>query len=1545
MMPSAVNLQADEKADKKNPFQPNAQKQAPPQNALNPLKKIIQGWFGGPKAGPQAKAPVIKRTPGYFRFPQDLEQERRFKSVQKLIDDEQWDAARDKLQLMLENSLNLPVHVSGERSLITDRELIYQLLELLPSEQREKFNRQYEALAEKLLNDAQQNHSPPESYAEIASRFSGTQSGMQSMNFLISYHMERGEFGLAEQYLQRLLKSQSPITESLHWKTKAAFIFKQTGKESLIAELFNSARDTSLEEKPIKIGGAVEMPQSWLSKQQDLNLAENLLLDEWPMLFGSPSHSARAKHADPLLIPRWSFPLTSNHSIQSQLNLIQEDLTSAGRATIPALPPLTTQGKIIFRTLKGIQVLDALTGAPLWELALKNSPEESFIAAQLKRLNTPQARGLFDPEARSFSVYNGTNPDSHPLTNLIYRNANWGSQSTDGRQLYVLESMQLNLGDSNLSNNLNRFRRNIRRGEDKADAWSSNQIVAYNLQTGQQKWKIGGTRYDESFDLPLAGTFFMGAPTPSDNELYVIGEREREIRLYALNPQTGEELWSQQIGNPDQDIALDMVRRWWIAPVAVDQGVIVCPTTIGLLTAIDRLNHAVLWSTQYAVNDSDAPQRFNRSQQTSFAPLNQRWCPSAPVISGNKVIYTPPDSETLVCLDLITGSYCWTKRAKETSLYLAGVVENQILLVGTNGARAISLKTGKTDWSTRFEKSAGQPSGLAVIADQRLHIPLQSGQVWTLDVKSGKIINKLFNENHASPLGNLIIQNGQFLSLSATGLVSYEQKQTFEAQIAKTKQQNAQNPLALLKESRMLMMSHAFPDALLRLRQIDQKQLPAQEQNQLQTLILNCLSSQIRSDFQKHDDLVEQLKQQVRSDSERIEFQRLLVERHVARKQFSDAIALLLELAQAPEETFFQTAATETQIDSWIAGRASDLSKQVTSAEREQFSLQIAQRAQQVLGLEQQQQERFLQQFGFDDATIPVLQQVIATSMNSGNFYETELWLTRLVKHKQPQLAAQGLSLMVDLCLKFHLNPDAEYYLARLRDYDPNLQVSDNQTLQQFLEQKQQIPLTDVEQHKRKPWRPQKLKLIVGNPVRYYSAPEITLNTSASSLPFFQTRTLAVEPKQNRLTIFAPDGKRLIWSTPLRSSDLNRSPGFNESEVVGHNLILQHRDMLHFFDLIGQKLIWSQKLEKNQTNRYYPSAYQLTPSPMGTGSSLVLRHHPSIAIRKVGMIAAANADYTCFYTRRKIILVDTRTGKIRWTHENVDNETRVLGDDHLIYLVTRDRITKKILRVSDGQPVPITQAGDDLQHAIYQGEAAFVSISSPNDKKWPGQKPGQTAVYCFHLQSKELNWSIDFPRDSQFELFNQHYLSVLTPKGEISIVDLRTGKKSSLEPLSQEELKKHKKFYLVTDQAYIYFVGHTPTHNSISISVPAIPINGMLYVYDRQTGKRLWNQEFQKKHLVLNPQNLLPVILLVAREYKQIGNRHTSIFNLQAVNKQSGKSFLTWEAPVEPNIRAINIDYQQKMIEILTYGARIWLYDTDELADRSSENPEQPLPE
>ena len=188
-----------------------------------------------------------------------------------------------------------------------------------------------------------------------------------------------------------------------------------------------------------------------------------------------------------------------------------------------------------------------------------------------------------------------------------------------------------------------------------------------------------------------------------------------------------------------------------------------------------------------------------------------------------------------------------------------------------------------------------------------------------------------------------------------------------------------------------------------------------------------------------------------------------------------------MEIANAPEETFFQTSSTtQTQIDSWIAGKAFDLWNQAPEFDHEELSQIINLRAQQMITIESKHQERFLHQFGFHDASIIVLKQLIEASLQSGRFYDAELYLTRLIKHKNPQFAAQGLSGMVNLCLSFNLNQDAAYYLDRLAQFNHRLIIAENQTIQQFLDQKQQLIQLNDSKKEQTSWKPHKLKLIVG---------------------------------------------------------------------------------------------------------------------------------------------------------------------------------------------------------------------------------------------------------------------------------------------------------------------------------------------------------------------------------------------------------------------------------------------------------------------------------
>ena len=49
-------------------------------------------------------------------------------------------------------------------------------------------------------------------------------------------------------------------------------------------------------------------------------------------------------------------------------------------------------------------------------------------------------------------------------------------------------------------------------------------------------------------------------PVASDGELYVVSERENEIRVNALEAATGNPRWSQLLAYSDTDIAADVPR-------------------------------------------------------------------------------------------------------------------------------------------------------------------------------------------------------------------------------------------------------------------------------------------------------------------------------------------------------------------------------------------------------------------------------------------------------------------------------------------------------------------------------------------------------------------------------------------------------------------------------------------------------------------------------------------------------------------------------------------------------------------------------------------------------------------------------------------------------------------------------------------------------------------------------------------------------------------------------------------------------------------------
>ena len=85
-------------------------------------------------------------------------------------------------------------------------------------------------------------------------------------------------------------------------------------------------------------------------------------------------------------------------------------------------------------------------------------------------------------------------------------------------------------------------------------AGPSNRLSARSIRTGKLKWELGGPSGTRPLRQP--DTFFLGPPLPLMGSLYVLAEQKEEVRLLALDPATGDLLWSQQLSAVEQEPGL-----------------------------------------------------------------------------------------------------------------------------------------------------------------------------------------------------------------------------------------------------------------------------------------------------------------------------------------------------------------------------------------------------------------------------------------------------------------------------------------------------------------------------------------------------------------------------------------------------------------------------------------------------------------------------------------------------------------------------------------------------------------------------------------------------------------------------------------------------------------------------------------------------------------------------------------------------------------------------------------------------------------------------
>jgi outer membrane protein assembly factor BamB/tetratricopeptide (TPR) repeat protein len=681
--------------------------------AAGPFLQAIDMPAGAAADDEGAEEPSRQAAEGRSVFtPPDRATLRLLGKARQLIDQGRYAEAVRCLGAILENSQDYFFHPeSPEEACRSLKSEARRLLGVMSHRGRQLYELQYGARASQMLSEAVAA-GDANGLAEVSRRYFHTQAGYEATFVLGLHHLDHGRPLAAALAFARLREAPGEADRfEPALSLASAVCWIRAGKPDRAKRSLSALRERLLEALPQGREGSKEREPGGLvavaGEEVPLFTPDRDVLEwltdlvgppatpeleqpsRWAMFRGDRARNASTAGDGPLLSRRWRVRTSTHPYLEALIEQIRDGDHDWDRWAPPALQPIVVDGVVLMRTAYNLLAVDFATGKRLWQAPL-DDPFQTLLDPPLNvsRRRVPQME--------------------YALRLRMWADATYGSISSDGRRVFAIEDLGLEIGPRRLRAAFIAGRRST----DSAGPKPYNRLAAYDIRAeGKLKWHIGGS--PDEYGLPEAGTFFLGPPLPLQGRLYVIAERMGEICLIALDAESGDVLWSQQLAGADRLLLKNPLRRIAGVSPSYADGVLVCPTSNRSIVAVEVATRALLWGYTYPQSDarSRRPGGFFGAQSVVDPDPADRWIDSSVILAEGRVLATPVDSDCLHCLDLFDGELLW-KEPRQDDLYVACVYQGKVVLVGERGVRALDLYDGMPSGpaETRDKPPGREPS-------------------------------------------------------------------------------------------------------------------------------------------------------------------------------------------------------------------------------------------------------------------------------------------------------------------------------------------------------------------------------------------------------------------------------------------------------------------------------------------------------------------------------------------------------------------------------------------------------------------------------------------------------------------------------------------------------------------------------------------------------------------------------------------------------------------------------------------------------------------
>jgi outer membrane protein assembly factor BamB/tetratricopeptide (TPR) repeat protein len=1274
---------------------------------------------------------------------------------------------------------------------------------------------------------------------------------------------------------------------------------------------------------------------------------------------------ASAAAADPPAAPRapffeklWAQPTIREEQTRNWLDRqVLPYLEQRGEPVLPATSPLVVGDRLLFRSNWGVHAVNLRTGKLEWESDSRWSVD--------RMLRDPGKTGALTFWLNAYLTSN--------RPGALFENSLIGSLSTDGHRLFAVEDFQVapfrpQNGAPNMASSY---------GPGIGEAIQHSRLQAFDLVTGKLIWELGaspepgdaGPPRDDPTDV--SGSYFLSAPLVLDGKLYVLNEKDANLRLVCLEPEHGGVVWVQHLASFRSGLSLDPARRMRGDGLAYADGVMVCPTNAGILLAIDLPSRILLWAHDYRPPAPPAPNQAALQRQLALAggrpaaaPANFHWRYSPPFIQNGKVVFAPEDGNSILCLDLRAGTLLWGSHARPDDLYVAGVFpgrdkqtdEGRVLVVGKKSCRALSLAEGKVLWT----RQAGLPSGKGAADGQTYYLPLKEAvhtgapEVLALNVEDGQLLAHTPARNGEVP-GNLVLHDGLVVSQTVAEVSVYPQVRARLRQIDGLLKKDPHDARALLERGELKLGEGDRSGAVEDLRAALAGQPPAEVRARGRGELFAALSDLLAKDFaggEKYlDDYAKLCRVEVPATATDRERRERLAEQQRRRATYAfvvgrgrerqgrlrPAVRAYLDLLAAggdevvtsPDDPGVRVARA-----AWAGAHVASLLKGTDGDRRRDLNDELATRRD---ALRSGKDPEALRRFGQALAGTPAGRQglwLLAERLRQGGaFLEAERALLQIRDQAtEPAEAGRAVEALARLYADRGLAEDAAWcYRLLARDY-PNTAIRAGKTGRGLFDEAGKDRRVAAFLAGPNPTPPGRLKVQAG--FGNYPQPQalVTFEPEGEVLPFFERYRLAVDLNNHRLRLLDRVTNEERWGQELTIGNLPnlvnsanpQVPFRPRFQVVGHLVLLNVGHLVYALDPVDHKVLWEQSL-LGPLETLAVRNFSFDPSD---GKPFVL--YQDGWVQKLGQVGIVGAGAVCLQTRGGLLALDPLRGTVLWSRADVAPRTIFLGDARNLVVLEADATGRALgtraFRGSDGASIDVKDGS-----SLYPRRLGILG----RGLLLGNAEGGDFVLHLYDVLAGKDVWEKKFPAGSRaLRCEDPSLAGAVEPDGRVTVLDAASGRRVARAAIDPKDLSGGTQVDLLADRAQFYVACDHPANGPLFANVAvgaglrALPVNGNVYAFDRATGELNWKAKATNQMLVVDQFADLPVLLFAGRALQAVVQNgrfmQTQSTAVRVIGKRTGK--LLYDEPAVNNVQpfhSLNRTADGSSVELVSPNFRV----------------------